>query len=110
MRVAELKALVKGLGLRGYSRLKKDELIAFIQNNLQCTRPPRPTRPPPPPPLVPPLQAPSIRFRPDRPRQPELLRQLNERQPSSQELDIFEQREMRKNRPTEVNLMIGMIV
>ena len=44
-------------------------------------RPPRPTRPPPPPP-------PSVRFRPDRPRQS-----------SSQEMDIFEQQEMRKSRP-----------
>ena len=69
--------------------------------NHACTRPPpipaltprspRPTRPPPPPPLV--------RFGPDRPRQPELLRQLGERQPSSQEMDIFEQQEMHKNRP-----------
>ena len=38
-----------------------------------CTRPPRPTRPP----SSPPLQVQSVRFRPDRPRQPELLRQLN---------------------------------
>ena len=36
--------------------------------------PPRPTRAPPPPP-------PSVRFRPDRPRQPELLRKLEERNP-----------------------------
>ena len=49
-----------------------------------CTRPPRPTRPPPP--LMsrvkaPPTQARLVRFRPDRPRQPELLRQLEERNP-----------------------------
>ena len=85
MRVAELKALAKEHGLRGYSKLKKAELIAFIQDNLRppCTpaprtRPPRPTRPPPPQ---------LVRFRPDRPRQP-----------SSQEIDIFEQQEMSKSR------------
>ena len=48
----------------------------------QHTRPPHPTRPPP---LPPPSQAllalPSVRFRPDRPRQPELLRHLEERNP-----------------------------
>ena len=99
MRVVDLKTLTKECGLQGYSRLNKAELIAFIQNNLQCTRPPRPTRPPPPPLLAPPqviaTQAPSVKFRPDRPRQ----RQLNERQPNSQEVDILEQWEMLKNRP-----------
>ena len=44
-------------------------------------RPPRPTRPPSPPP--PSRASPSVRFRPDRPRQPELLRQLEERHPRS---------------------------
>ena len=39
----------------------------------QCTRPPRPTRPPPP---LPSQASPLVRFQPDRPRQPELLRQL----------------------------------
>ena len=44
---------------------------------------------------------PSVRFRSDRPRQPQLLRQLEERQrqPTSQEMDIFKQQEMRKSRP-----------
>ena len=67
----------------------KAELIALLQNNppptprtpAPCarppttsrTRPPMPIRPPPPPP-PPPL--PSVRFRPDRPRQPELMRRL----------------------------------
>ena len=92
MKVVDLKSLTKGSGLRGYSRLKKAELIALLQNNLQPrARPPRPTRPPPPPPQ-------SIMFRPDRPRQPELLRQQSERQPSSQEVDLFERQEMRKSR------------
>ena len=120
MRVAELKAIGRERGLRGYSRLKKAELIAFLQDNLQpstrpppmpaprpppamCTRPvgphdhqvgrsqwrlprpirgpriPTPRRPPPPPP-------PSVRFRPDRPRQPELLRKLEERNPQPLQL------------------------
>ena len=49
MKVVELKALEKERGLRGYSRLKKAELITFLQNNLRAprTRPPRPTPPPP---------------------------------------------------------------
>ena len=82
MKIVDLKALAKEQVLRGYSKLRKAELITFLQNNLQLststprpdtrTRPPRPTRPPPSPPQ-------SIRFRPDRPRQPELLRQLEER-------------------------------
>ena len=91
MRVAELKAISRERGLRGYSRLRKAELIALLQNNPPPPpqtpaprarpptalltrpagslerRPPRPTRPPPPP---------SVRFRPDRPRQHELMRRL----------------------------------
>ena len=94
MKVVDLKALAKERGLKGYSKLKKAELITFLQNNLQptlaphtrpipapCTKPPKPTRPPPPHPqmstwepiddrLKPTL--PSVRFKPDRPRQPEL--------------------------------------
>ena len=62
MRVAELKALTRERGSRGYSRLRKAELIAVLQNNppppapqtrpptASRTRPPRPNRPPPPPP------------------------------------------------------------
>ena len=40
MRVAELKALARQRGLRGYSRLIKAELIALLQDNLQPPRTP----------------------------------------------------------------------
>ena len=63
MKVVDLKVLVKEHGLRGYSKLKKAELITFLQNNLQptpapCTRPPRPTKLPPP---LEPIVRPSVR-------------------------------------------------
>ena len=46
MRVIELKALMKECGLRGYSRLRKAELIALLQDNLQPLHTPAPyTRP-----------------------------------------------------------------
>ena len=96
MRTAELKAIEREHGLRGYSRLRKAELIALLRDNLQPLPPPAPrTRPEgshvrrPPRltgglwPLAPrrasPPSLPSVRFRPDRPRQPELMRQLEER-------------------------------
>ena len=47
MRVMELKALARDRGLRNYSWMRKDELVALLQNN----PPPVPTpstRPPPP--------------------------------------------------------------
>ena len=47
MRMPELKALARESGLRGYSQLRKAELIAFLQNNEhQAQRPPpEPNRP-----------------------------------------------------------------
>ena len=64
MRMPELKALAREHRLRGYSRLRKAELIELIRNDQLNTlqswepsmpqravnRPPRPTRPLPPPP------------------------------------------------------------
>ena len=43
MRMPELKALTRKRRLRGYSRLRKAELIAFLQNDEhQAQRPPPP--------------------------------------------------------------------
>ena len=123
MKVTDLRSLARQLGMRGYSKLRKDDLIDFINNNLSSRPPPRPAprptgphewRPPPrsasrpagpceqrPPPRPVPRPAgpcewrppprpaprltqprqPSIRFMPDRLRQPELLRKLEERNP-----------------------------
>ena len=73
-----LKALAKSLGLRGFSRLTKSQLIDFIKVNF-ITRPkkiPAPRKPISPPRKPVPPQQQSVRFRPDRPRQPELMRRL----------------------------------
>ena len=77
MKVIDLKTLAKERGLRGYSKLKKAELITFLQNNLQLrtrptrTKPPKPTRAPSPPPTWEPIDD---RLKPTppsvRPRQP----------------------------------------
>ena len=87
MRMAELKSLARDRGLRNYSRMRKAELVALLQNNsppAPRTRPPRPTRPPPPPP-------PTQTWEPIDDRRP--------RKPSPQEMDIFEQQEISKSGP-----------
>ena len=87
MRIPELKSLAREHRLRNYSRMRKAELVALLQNNpppAPRTRPPRPTRPPPP---TPPTQT----WEPIDDRRP--------RKPSPQEMDIFEQQEMSKSRP-----------
>ena len=87
MRIPELKSLARERRLRNYSRMRKAELVALLQNNpppAPRTRPPRPTRPPPPPP-------PTQTWEPIDNKKP--------RKPSSQEMDIFEQQEMSKSRP-----------
>ena len=83
MRVTELKALARDRGLRSYSRMRKPELVALLQNNpppTPHTRPPHPNRPPP-----------TQTWEPIADRRP--------RKPTQQEMDIFEQWEMSKSRP-----------
>ena len=89
MRVTELKALARDRGLRNYSRMRKAELVALLQNN----PPPTPhTRPPPPPPQMSSARAPPRRatWEPIGNRRP--------RKPTQQEMDIFEQQGMSKSR------------
>ena len=50
MRVTELKALARERGLRGYSWLRKAELIALLRDNLQPSTSPPPMLAPRPPP------------------------------------------------------------
>ena len=76
MRVTELKALARDHGLRNYSRMKKAELIALLQNN---------------PPSAPQMSTWEPIDR--RPRKPP--RSMS----SPQEMDIFEQQEMSKSPP-----------
>ena len=83
MRIPELKSLARERRLRNYSRMRKAELVALLQNNpppAPRTRPPRSTRPLPPPPPTP-------------------IDDRKPRKPSPQEMDIFEQQEMSKSRP-----------
>ena len=84
MKMPELKSLTRDRGLRNYSRMRKAELVALLQNNgtpegprapAPCTRPPPPTQ----------------TWEPIDDRRP--------RKPSPQEMDIFEQQEMSKSRP-----------
>ena len=98
MRVTELKALARDRGLRNYSRMRKAELVALLQNN----PPPTPhTRPPSPPPqrhAVPtPWMSPSGASPRGATWEPIDDRRL--RKPTQQEMDIFERQEMSKSRP-----------
>ena len=90
MRMSELKSLAREHRLRNYSRMRKAELVALLQNNpspgqSHASAAPTPrTRPPPPPP-------PTQTWEPIDNRRP--------RKPSPQEMDIFEQQEVSKSRP-----------
>ena len=66
MRMPEVKALARERGLRNYSRLRKAELIAFLQNNENQSQ-----RPPPPPQQMSPSRAPprGTTWEPNRPPQ-----------------------------------------
>ena len=101
MKVMEVKALVRDCGLRNYSRMRKAELVALLQNNpppAPRTRPPRPTRSSPPPPHMSPSRAPprGATWEPTddrRLRQPPRIAG-----PTQQEMDVFERQEMSKSR------------
>ena len=88
MRMPELKSLARERRLRGYSRMRKAELVALLQNNpppgqSRTSAAPTPcTRPPPPPP-------------PTQTWEPIDDRRL--RKPSPKEMDIFEQQEISKS-------------
>ena len=81
MSIAELKALAGERRLRGYSQMRKAELVALLQNN------------PPPPPQMSTWEPIDNR----RPRQPPRSG------PTQREMDIFEQQEMSKSRPQVKN-------
>ena len=84
MRMAELKSLARDRRLRNYSRMRKAELVALLQNNGIPEGPRAPTphaRPPP----------------PTQTWEPKDDRRL--RKPGPQEMYIFVQQEMSKSRP-----------
>ena len=87
MKMPELKSLTRDRGLRNYSRMRKAQLIALLQNSgtPEGPRAPAPcTRPPPPPP-------PTQNWEP--------IDDRRSRKPSPPEMDIFKQQEMSKSRP-----------
>ena len=87
MRMPELKSLARDRRLRNYSRMRKTELVALLQNN-------------PPPDQSRASSAPTPRTRPPPPTQTwEPIDDRRPRKPSPQEMDIFEQQEISKRRP-----------
>ena len=81
MRMPELKSLARECRLRGYSRMRKAELVALLQNSPPPGQSHASTSP------TPPTQT----WEPIDDRRP--------RKPSPQEMDIFERQEMSKSRP-----------
>ena len=107
MRVTELKALARDRGLRNYSRMRKAELIALLQNNPPPAPTPR-TRPPSPAPIPrirPPPPAPQMSPSETSPRGStwEPIDDRRPRKPTQQEMEIFERQEMSKSRPQVKN-------
>ena len=89
MRMPELKSLTRNRGLRNYSRMRKAELVALVQNS-------------PPPGQSRTSTSPTPHARPPPPLQMSTWEPMNERKPrkpSPQEMDIFEQKEISKSRP-----------
>ena len=78
MRMPELKSLARERRFRGYSRMRKAELVALLQNS----SPPGQSHA---------STSPTQTWEPIDDRRP--------RKPSPQEMDIFEQQEMSKSRP-----------
>ena len=81
MRMPELKSLARECRFRGYSRMRKAELVALLQNSpppgqIRASTSPTPT---------------TQTWEPIDDRRP--------RKPNPQEMDIFEQQEMSKSRP-----------
>ena len=81
MRMSKLKSLARECRLRGYSQIRKPELVALLQNSPPPGQSRASTSP------TPPTQT----WEPIDDRRP--------RKPSPQEMDIFEQEEMTKSRP-----------
>ena len=81
MRMPELKSLARDHRLRGYSQMRKAELVALLQNNPPSGQSCASTSPTPPTQTWEPIDD----WRP--------------RMSSPQEMDIFEQQEMSKSRP-----------
>ena len=81
MRVLELKSLARERRLRNYSRMRKAELVALLQNSPPPGQSSASTSPPPPTQIWEPIDD----------------RRL--RKPSPQEMDIFKQQEISKSRP-----------
>ena len=89
MRVPELKSLARDRRLRNYSRMRKAELVALLQNN-------------PPPSQSSTSAAPTPHIRPPPPLQISTWEPIDDRRsrvPTKQEMDTFEQLEMSKSRP-----------
>ena len=95
MRMPELKALVRERGLRGYSRLRKAEPIAFLQNNENRAQGRQ--RPPLPPPQM-------STWEPNRPpqmstgepnRPPQTSTWEPEREPQQPELEALTKRQLK---------------
>ena len=81
MRMPELKSLVRERRLRGYSRMRKAELVTLLQNSPPPGQSRASTSPTPP---------------------TQTWESIDDRRPrksSPQEMDIFEEQEMSKSRP-----------
>ena len=95
MRMPELKSLARDGGLRGYSQMRKAELVALLQNSPPPGQSCASTSP------TPPTQT----WEPIDDRRP--------RKPSPQEMDIFEQQEMSNSRPqvkTKLNQWYDLLI